>query len=494
MKYIYCIFLLFMTCCPLAMHAGNEPTYLPDIAVTAGDITKEGRTVRLTLDIDLSETRIRTQHTVALIPVIVSADGNRKASFPPIVIDGKTRNNVYLRARQLESVELPPYHDDNAQVVIRRINGKPQNYAYSASISYKRWMLDGRVELREEIHGCVNCDEGLSEATLWGEVLPAYMPDYRFERIYPAPEPVKARAETRTARLQFRQDSYNIRPDYKGNRAELDTISHSIELVKSNPYVTITGIYITGYASPEGSEAHNLTLSENRARALARYIGQHDHISPQILHVEWKGEDWDGFVRALDDFPGLLGRDRVLEIIDMYPDVRDFCELQLRRLKPSEIYHRLLNEVYPILRRNEYRIEYNVRNFDLDEARRIINERPELLSLAEMYKVAGSYDIDSPEYAHAMATAARYFPMEPAVLNDTAMAAIDSGEYATAVKTLARAASTADNPALLNTLGIAYAMTGDYYKAEEAFRTAAQGGCSAAEHNLSEILQVIDQL
>ena len=115
-----------------------------------------------------------------------------------------------------------------------------------------------------------------------------------------------------------------------------------------------------------------------------------------MLHVDWKGEDWEGFIRALGDFPNLLKRDEVYEVIERYPDERDFCELQLQKLVPPTIYHRLLTEIYPALRRNEYRIEYNVRNFNLEEARRMVDERPDLLSLSEMYKVADSYGKGTP--------------------------------------------------------------------------------------------------
>ena len=59
---------------------------------------------------------------------------------------------------------------------------------------------------------------------------------------------MKERAETRTARLQFRQNSSNIDPDFKDNRQELDNVVASINMVDGNPDLTITGIYITGYA------------------------------------------------------------------------------------------------------------------------------------------------------------------------------------------------------------------------------------------------------
>lgn len=375
-----------LACGAGAAHAENEVSYLSQIGISGREVVKQDREVQLSMQVDMSRLRIRTQHTVALTPVLVSEDGSREAAFPPIVIDGGTRNRVYLRAQRLESVELPPYHDESSQVIIRRRNGKEQSYDYCATTPYERWMLDGHIELREEVHGCVNCGEGRSEESLPGSVLPEFIPDYRLDTVAPAPEPVKVRAETRTARLQFLRDSYKILPDLKNNRAELDTVSHSILLVKNNPDVTITGIYITGYASPEGTVAHNLKLSENRALALGDYIRHQDRIDPGLLHVDWKGEDWEGLRAALDRFPGLLKRDEVLCVIDECTGDRDACEKRLQQIEPPTVYQRLLNEVYPLLRRNEYRIVYNVRNFDIEEARRMVDERPDLLSLKEMYK------------------------------------------------------------------------------------------------------------
>lgn len=493
MRRIYTTLLLILACCPVALHAENKPGYLSSIEIRQGGVVKQGRTVSLQMAVDLSKTKINTQHTVALTPVLVSADDSREVAFPPIVIDGGTRHKVYLRAQRLESVDLPPYHDDGAQVIIRR-KGKEQGYDYTASVPYERWMLDGRVEIREEVHGCTNCGEGKSEQPLLTDVLPEYRPEYRLDSIAPAPEPVKMRAENRTARLQFRQDSYNILPEYKDNRAELDTVSNSIMLVKNNADVKITGIYITGYASPEGSETHNLKLSENRAKALADYIRRHDAISSDLLHVDWKGEDWEGLVRVLGDYPNLLKRDSVYAIIERYPNERDFCELQLRKLVPPTIYHRLLTELYPVLRRNEYRIEYNVRNFDLEEAKRQIETRPDLLSLSEMYKVAGSYGKGTSEYDKVMAVAVRYFPTSPAALNENALSAIAREEYDVAVGLLEKSETVAQTAELLNTLGVAYAKAGQYDKAEDAFRRAAEAGSETARHNLEEVRQVMDQL
>ncbi len=493
MKHICRIFLLMAICFPRGLQAANnrQVSYLPAIGIEDEEIVKNGKTVRLSMDIDLSEARIRTQHTVALTPVFISKDGTRELAFESVVIDGRTRNRVYMRAQRLKSLEMPAYHDDKAQAIIRRRNGRKQSYNYTATLPYERWMLDGRVELREEVHGCINCENGTDAADLLTPVLPEFIPNYRTERIAPEPEPVKVRAETRTASLQFRQDSYTILPEYKNNRAELDTVSNSILLVQNNPDVKITGIYITGYASPEGSIAYNQKLSENRAQALLNYIARYQQLDRSLLHVQPCGEDWDGFVKRLDEFPDLQGIDRIREIITQYPDNHDFAELEFRRLIPPTIYGRLLNEVYPPLRRNEYKIEYNVRNFNMEEARKMIHERPDLLSLQEMYKVAGSYKKGSAEYEAVMRVAARYYSDKPVVMNDAALDAMEKGNYNAAISLLTKAPQ---HPTLLNTLGVAYARAGEPRKAEEAFRKAASIGSKEAQHNLKEVLQVIDQL
>ena len=81
MKYRYCTLLLMLACCSAAAHAqksGKEITYLPAVEIRDGAVEKEAREVRLTMTVDLSEMRLRTQHTMALTPVLVSRDGSRE--------------------------------------------------------------------------------------------------------------------------------------------------------------------------------------------------------------------------------------------------------------------------------------------------------------------------------------------------------------------------------------------------------------------------------
>ncbi len=486
--------------CSVAVHAGEkEVSYLPEISISNKTLVKEGRQVTLTMDIDMSGLRMGSQHTLALTPVLISKDGSRELEFPPVVVDGKVRDRIYLRSQVLESVDVPPMHDENAKVIMRRNNREEQTYSYESSVPYERWMLDGRVELREEVHGCVNCEEGESvQPEFLAGVLPTYIPHYTVGTIEPEPEPVKVREESRTARIQFRVNKYDILPNYKNNRAELDTVINSILLVKNNADVTITGIYIDGYASPEGKIANNMVLSRNRANSLSDYIRKTTKVEESLFNVAWHGEDWDGFKRMmLEDnrLPGLHRRDEVVKILEECTEDSDECQKKIEALTPrSEVYTVILDNLYPELRRNEYRIVYDVRNFNLEEAREMIHKRPDLLSLREMYMVAGSYEKGSAEYQKAMDIAAKHYPNSPAVLNDKVLDLMAAEDYKSVVDLLEESRLTDYNPTLLNALGVAYTRVGDPYKAENTFKLAADAGSADAKVNLEQVQKVIDQL
>ncbi len=473
-------------------------TYLDDLKINDTTFVKAGKDITLKMDIDLSDLRMNTQHTVALIPVYVSKDGSKSQAFPTVVIDGKTRDKIYLRSQELKTVDAPPMHDETAQVILRNSKKDPQSYEYTATLPYERWMLDGRIELREKIHGCVNCEKGESAVGMFGDPIPTFYPEYVLGKLEPEPEPIKVREESRAARIQFKWDKYDILPNFMNNRAELDTVTNSILLVKNNPDVKITAVYIDGYASPEGTIAHNEILSKNRAYALSEYIHKNVKLDNELLHVSWHGEDWEGFRKLMIEenaYPNLPKRAELIEILTKNEGNSDEVQAQMEALQPREqIYLPLLNQLYPQLRRNEYRIVYDVRNFNLEEAREMILVRPDLLSLKEMYMVAGSYEKGSKEYERTMKIAAENYPNSPAVVNDMALDLIAAKDYKKVVDLLEKSELTKDSPVLLNTLGYAYANIDEPHKAEDAFKKAANGGLEEAKKNLDQVQKVIDQL
>lgn len=471
-------------------------SYLDAIRFENGELVKDAGSVSLNMDIVLDSTKIRTQHTVTLTPALVSKDGSREVRFEPVIIDGSVRHKVFLRQDRLDGTRP---QRDSAQAIIKRQNGKEQEYTYVSEVPYGRWMLDGSIRIYETVSGCADCGEGMSDRTLIGHILPEFIPEWRTGTIAPEPEPIKIRAETRVARLQFRHDRYDILPSLANNRAVLDTVYNSIALVKEKEYIYITGIYVAGFASPEGTYEYNVRLSSNRARAFADYIARKNDFNHDLMHVEWSGEDWDGFRTELDKtfFPK---KDSIISIIDTYTRDRNECERRMRSILTAAEYKWLVDEIYPYLRHCTYRVEYNVRNFNLEEAKELIYERPQDLNLKEIYEVAASYGKGTEGYEHAITVAQEYYPTAPALVNDLAIKAIAQGDYDKAIRKIRELGIaeegelTEKEAELTNTLGVAYAKEGRYTEARSAFERASGAGNEEASHNLTQLLNVLDQM
>lgn len=180
----------------------------------------------------------------------------------------------------------------------------------------------------------------------------------------------------------------------------------------------------------------------------------------------------------------------MLKIIDDCQGDQDACEAQLKALQPASIYRQLLSEQYPPLRRNEYRIEYNVRNYTLEETRRMLQSRPDLVSVAEIQKVADSYGRNTDGYRQALQVAVRTYPDNIAARHNAALAEIETGHYAEAIALL----KDATDGGLLNLLGVAYQKNGQTSEADAAFAKAGQAGSDEAARNLQMLRQSVEML
>ena len=352
-KLICSALFLLGTCLPASAQTGH----LSGVRVVNDEIKKNGREVHVNFILDIEEMHVKRQESVRLYPVVVAKEGGKSLELPSVVLDGRVRDKVHRREKALTGSAKT----DGAYIALRRKNGEAQQVEYAVTLPYEPWMAQSRLVLREQVTGCLECAQsGMEETPVKNTFLQLFRPQYATAFVQPGKETVKVRNEVRVARLQFRQDSYNIDPKFKNNESELATVSSSVEVVKTNPDLTITGIYITGYASPEGTVEYNLKLSKNRAEALAAYAQKDTEVDASLWHVTGVGEDWEGLRKEVEKHPQLLKIDDVLRIIDECDGDKDLCEQRIRNLVPPEIYQRLLNEMYGPLRRNEYRIEYYV--------------------------------------------------------------------------------------------------------------------------------------
>lgn len=444
-------------------------------------VKKQGDFVSLNMNIDINGIRLLTNDVLIVTPILQSNKDNTQTSrFSPIIITGSIRNKVVNRQIRL-NVE-PNYAELNPVAIVKRENNKTQVLDYRSQIPFEAWMKDASLIMVTEMRGCANCDLGSEEKTLLAKAIEEYVPKYGLTYIVPEPELVKGRSERHSASLDFQFDKYNLLRNYKNNAAELDKVDRIIQEIQHNADLTVTEFLVVGYASPEGPFEYNRVLSRNRANAFADYVESVHKVNRGQLRMEDGGEDWEGLRKAVEAST-LPDRQEIIRIIDEVSDP-DACDAELMKLSGGTTYRILLNEYYPPLRRTDYTIAFNVKDFSVDEARQYLKTNPKLLSLNEMFLVAQSYPPESNEFKEVFDIAVRLYPNDPVAIVNSAAADIENGNFTAALERLNKIQG---DPRAWNNLGVAYALTGNLEKAKEYFDKALSNGDEKARQNAKEL-------
>jgi outer membrane protein OmpA-like peptidoglycan-associated protein len=426
--------------------------------------------------IDPAGLKLHRQQMLTLTPVLRSTDRTQSRTFDPVVILGKTRYRTLRRAERLSGFTLSP--EPQVLAIYHKKTGIAP-IPLRLETAYEPWMQSSELVMMENVTGCRDKVLAQNEyRTIENFLAP---PAYTVAYATPPVETVKNRNEIHTARINFEVNRYDIRRDDQNNAAVLDDVDRVIREVKSDPNLTIGQFRVTGYASPEGSAASNLRLSEYRAKALVDYLRATHGIPAGDIQADWKGDDWDG-LRTEMERSNFAGKNRVLDILNGTTDPA-LRKSRLRELGAD--YQTLLRDYYPLLRRNEYMITYVARAFSVEEARERIRTRPSDLSLDEMFRLANSYPKNSEEFKNVFDIASRIYPQnEYAQLNSAALE-IERGAWDTALAHL----QGIEMPEAWNNIGLICIHQRDYAKAAEYLTRAADAGNRVALENLNLLNQ-----
>lgn len=307
--------------------------------------------------------------------------------------------------------------------------------------------------------------------------------------VRPGPEAVKERTATATVRITYPVNHWRVYPDFEDNREELSRIDRILAPVAADTVTyRILSASIEGYASPEDTYIHNMTLSEQRAGGMRDYLREHYGLPAEKVTAEGKGEDWKGLREAVEQ-SDMEAKDEVLAIIDAY-DVFDGREKILMDFRGGDPYRYMLRNLFPPLRRMEMRIDYSVRPFSMDEAGELIGRRPQDLSLREMYEVAQAENDDRTivrqrdDYGREYDIAVRYFPDDDIANINASSAALVRGDLELAWVCLGR---VRENPLAANNLGVYHWLCGKIGEAEAYFRKAMETDPDRAAYNLEQL-------
>jgi hypothetical protein len=129
-------------------------------------------------------------------------------------------------------------------------------------------------------------------------------------------------------------------------------------------------------------------------------------------------------------------------------------------------------EIYPLLRRVDYELAYNVAPIGIERGKEILKTRPGNLSLNEMFLIAETYASGSPEYNEVFEIAARVFPDSDEANLNAAAIALGRRDATTAERHLNRVKN--HNNVWWNNMGALWWLKGDNSQALGCFRRAGE--------------------
>lgn len=451
-------------------------------ALTLSDVSlwQQGNSLYIGMTLDMKNLTVGSQRSLSLVPLLT--DGEHNVPLQEIIVNGKRREKAYIRGLVLSKQEptalIVPYN-------------KRETFNYTQVIPYQPWMANASLQLVETLCGCGNYQEMTAQELISNDVsteakrLSAMSPLVAY--IQPTVEVIKARSEQYEAHLDFPVSKAVILTDFMNNHAELVNIRSMFDKIQSDKNLTVTGISIEGFASPEGPLAFNEQLSKKRAEALKDYLIKNEKVSSKLYHVTFGGENWDGLVKALET-SSMKDKETFLNIIkNTTDDVKRKKEIM--RVGGGIPYRTMLKDIYPGLRKVDLKIDFTVVNFDVEQGRVIIRENPKYLSLNEMYQVANSYPKGSKDFVDVFDIAVRMYPNDAVANSNAAAVALSQKDLKNALKFMEKADHTTAE--FLNNTGVYNFLNGDIVRATAAFEQAASLGDKAAKENLRQLQKIL---
>ena len=429
--------------------------------------------IRFGVNVVLDQVALGSRTLLTLTPKLVSEDGTQTYVFSAVSVGGRNRQIMWKR-HNIAGAQ-PVYHK----------NGTAQTVSLNLAAPNVAWVKKARLVVDEQVQGCAGCEQGEMRYNLLDRLVKEeYRPKFTTVFVTPKPEPVKTRSDRFIARFNFRVNRSELLPELGNNRVEFARVDSVAKAILLNTDVKVKNVSIDGYASPEGTDAANLKLSQNRALSFADYLRRTYNLSRGVLNGVGHGSDWEGLRNSVMADANVPNKQGVLDVLAAAGN-NEVRKTNLRKLDAGQPYAYLLANNYPPLRRTEYQFTYTVRDFNLEEAIQRIYSNPSLLSLNEMYLVANHYAAGSAERRNALETAQRVYPNAPESRFNALAYRMAQGEQVNEEQFLVNYTTS---PEKWNNLGVYYGLRKDYARAKECFSRA--GNLPAAQANLAELAKV----
>lgn len=280
------------------------------------------------------------------------------------------------------------------------------------------------------------------------------------------------------ATINYLVNSSVVRPGELRD-ADMSAMSTWLKGSVKQPSIQIKGVTIDAWASPEGELSKNENLASDRAKSAMTWLKselKRNKIKADSLESFYamtpRGEDWDGFKRAMQASTTVPDKELVLRVLEMYPDLTK-REEEIRNMAAT--YKEIAEEILPQLRRSELRLNYDLVGKSDEQLMAMSKSTPDSLNVEELLYSA-TLTTDLNEQLRIYREASRIYPNDYRGPNNVGYVLMMQNKLSEAETEFQKANTIQDNPVSTNNLGVCARLKGDRKKAMEMYRKATAAG------------------
>jgi outer membrane protein OmpA-like peptidoglycan-associated protein len=246
--------------------------------------------------------------------------------------------------------------------------------------------------------------------------------------------------------------------DSELNSQNMKEFTNWLSTVQANPKITITSINITGYASPDGVENRNQSLSQQRTETVrsafinimkkAKLIS-HSNNSNYVLDP--KGEDFIGFEDELSKTNSIPQdqKDLIMRIIQMNTDL-DKRENAIKDI--GKTWVELEKDVFPKIRRANIVVKYIEKGLTKEEITQALQNNTSILSIEQLLYAGKNIAKDLNQKVKIYELATSNFSSDYRAHNNLGAALFNQNRMSDAKNSFEKANSIKDNASSKNNL------------------------------------------
>jgi tetratricopeptide (TPR) repeat protein len=185
------------------------------------------------------------------------------------------------------------------------------------------------------------------------------------------------------AEIKFLIQQSNIRSSELNSQKVKDLFSQ-IDNAKKSENQKIKSANVEAFASPDGPEALNYNLAQQRAKATVSLLNQDLKKTNVTVDSKFTAEDWDGF-QKLVSASNIADKQQILNILSNYSDPAE-REAQIKKM--SSVYKELAEDILPQLRRAKMKVTIETIGRSNEQILEYIEINPNELNVEELLYAA----------------------------------------------------------------------------------------------------------